>query len=173
MTTLTSHFSLSNFFPPSLDRLRMDSSVWVPKSVHPNRKNCSKKTQNSSRIYTAFGYAFLSVPFLLGLNLFDFKTFSWMNPLMTKGAAQFITEDDLPPLKASDESANLGKDLQRAMQKQYVPSLKLSCCVLIWRVVHFGKLFSLHTVAPLQSLPVSRSLKIFSRSCNLSCSAGF
>ena len=39
---------------------------------------------------------------------------------MTRGASQFITDQDLVPLKESDESANLGADLQRALQKQYV-----------------------------------------------------
>lgn len=43
-----------------------------------------------------------------------------MTPLMKKGASQFITEDDLPSLLPRDESANLGRDLDRALAKQYV-----------------------------------------------------
>jgi hypothetical protein len=39
---------------------------------------------------------------------------------MTKGASQLITDEDLVPLRESDESANLGADLQRALQKRYV-----------------------------------------------------
>lgn len=39
---------------------------------------------------------------------------------MKKGAAQFITEDDLPSLRPSDESGQLGKDLDRALVKQSV-----------------------------------------------------
>jgi hypothetical protein len=41
-----------------------------------------------------------------------------MTPLMKKGASQFITEDDLFPLKTSDESVNLGNKLKEAMEKQ-------------------------------------------------------
>lgn len=41
-----------------------------------------------------------------------------MTPLMKKGASQFITEDDLPSLKPSDEAANLERDLEKALVKQ-------------------------------------------------------
>jgi ATP-binding cassette subfamily C (CFTR/MRP) protein 1 len=41
-----------------------------------------------------------------------------MTPLMKKGASRVITEDDLFPLKESDESVHLGDDLKRAMEKQ-------------------------------------------------------
>jgi ATP-binding cassette subfamily C (CFTR/MRP) protein 1 len=41
-----------------------------------------------------------------------------MSPLMEKGASQFITEYDLPSIPPSDESANLGKDLEEALAKQ-------------------------------------------------------
>ena len=41
-----------------------------------------------------------------------------MSPLVKKGAIQYITEDDLPPLKPSDEASNLGEDLKQAMKKQ-------------------------------------------------------
>ena len=43
-----------------------------------------------------------------------------MSPLVKKGAIQFITEDDLPPLKPTDESVNLGDDLKQALKNQYV-----------------------------------------------------
>lgn len=43
-----------------------------------------------------------------------------MTPLMKKGVAQFITEDDLPSLRPSDESGQLGKGLDRALVKQSV-----------------------------------------------------
>ena len=46
------------------------------------------------------------------------QSFSWMSPLVEKGAIQFITEDDLPPLKPTDESHNLGEDLKRALKNQ-------------------------------------------------------
>jgi hypothetical protein len=37
---------------------------------------------------------------------------------MKKGAVQVITEDDLPPLKPTDESINLGEDLKQALKNQ-------------------------------------------------------
>ena len=37
---------------------------------------------------------------------------------MQRGAAQFITEDDLPPLKPSDESEHLGGRLEDALKRQ-------------------------------------------------------
>jgi len=37
---------------------------------------------------------------------------------MKKGATQFISAEDLPPLKSSDEAANLGEDLKHALKKQ-------------------------------------------------------
>ncbi|KAJ3500325.1 hypothetical protein NLJ89_g9851 [Agrocybe chaxingu] len=54
---------------------------------------------------------------LLTANIYSIWTFSWMTPLMKKGASQYITVDDLPPLKSSDESANLGQDLKNAMER--------------------------------------------------------
>ena len=51
-------------------------------------------------------------------NIFSKWSFSWMTPLMKKGVAQFITENDLPPLLEKDESANLGKALRAAMDTQ-------------------------------------------------------
>ena len=41
-----------------------------------------------------------------------------MSPLVKKGAIQFITEDDLPPLTPADESSNLGEDLKQALKNQ-------------------------------------------------------
>ena len=46
------------------------------------------------------------------------QSFSWMSPLVKKGAIQFITEDDLPPLKPADESYNLGEDLKQALKNR-------------------------------------------------------
>lgn len=50
-------------------------------------------------------------------NIFSIWTFGWMTPLMRKGAAQFITESDLPPLSSRDESRVLGLDLEKALAK--------------------------------------------------------
>ncbi|KIK09066.1 hypothetical protein K443DRAFT_672103 [Laccaria amethystina LaAM-08-1] len=52
----------------------------------------------------------------LTANLFSIWFFSWMTPLMQKGTAQFITEDDLPPLKSADESVNLGNELNKSLK---------------------------------------------------------
>lgn len=51
-------------------------------------------------------------------NIFSIWTFQWMTPLLRKGASQFITEDDLPPLLSKDESAKLGSDLEDALKRQ-------------------------------------------------------
>ncbi len=37
---------------------------------------------------------------------------------MQRGAAHFITEDDLPPLKPSDESERLGRRLEDGLKRQ-------------------------------------------------------
>ncbi|TFY72025.1 hypothetical protein EVG20_g1007 [Dentipellis fragilis] len=54
---------------------------------------------------------------LLTANLFSVWSFGWLTPLVRKGVSQYITEGDLPPLLTSDESANLGHDLKRALEK--------------------------------------------------------
>lgn len=55
---------------------------------------------------------------LLTANIFSVWTFSWLTPLMKRGAKQFITEDDLPELVPEDEASKLGQSLQRSMKKQ-------------------------------------------------------
>jgi hypothetical protein len=45
------------------------------------------------------------------------QSFGWMTALMRKGTQQFITEKDLPPLLDQDKSANLGRDLKKALEK--------------------------------------------------------
>lgn len=57
---------------------------------------------------------------LLTANLYSVWVFSWMDKLMQKGSREYITEKDLPGLLPSDESAQLGHRLQRALKKQYV-----------------------------------------------------
>ena len=42
---------------------------------------------------------------------------------MRKGASQFITESDLPPMIPEDESGALGDELQNARKKQWVLNL--------------------------------------------------
>jgi ATP-binding cassette, subfamily C (CFTR/MRP), member 1 len=44
--------------------------------------------------------------------------FSWMSPLVKKGAIQFITEEDLPPLQPTNKSISLGEDLKQALKNQ-------------------------------------------------------
>lgn len=62
---------------------------------------------------------------LLTANLFSIWTFSWMSGLMKKGASTFITEDDLPSLVPEDESASLGRRLQKALKKHKSLSVSL------------------------------------------------
>ena len=59
---------------------------------------------------------------LLTANLYSVWFFSWMDKLMQKGSKEYITEKDLPGLLAKDESAQLGRNLQTALKKQYVKS---------------------------------------------------
>lgn len=62
-------------------------------------------------------------------NLYSVWTFSWLTPLLQKGASQFITEDDLPPLPSKDESVKLGEELENALQKQYALFCFPSSCL--------------------------------------------
>jgi ATP-binding cassette subfamily C (CFTR/MRP) protein 1 len=55
---------------------------------------------------------------LLTANIFSKWSFGWLTPLMKKGVSRYITENDLPPLLARDESAKLSHDLQKALAKQ-------------------------------------------------------
>ncbi|KAF8844780.1 P-loop containing nucleoside triphosphate hydrolase protein [Paxillus ammoniavirescens] len=50
-------------------------------------------------------------------NVFSIWSFAWLTPLLKKGSQVIITEGDLPVLVPRDVSANLGNDLQRAMEK--------------------------------------------------------
>ncbi|KXN89408.1 Metal resistance protein YCF1 [Leucoagaricus sp. SymC.cos] len=54
---------------------------------------------------------------ILTANIFSIWFFGWMTPLMKKGVKQYISEQDLPALLPSDESENLGKNLENAMMK--------------------------------------------------------
>lgn len=54
----------------------------------------------------------------LTANVFSIWSFTWLSPLLRKGSQVVITMDDLPALVARDESANLGNDLQRALDKR-------------------------------------------------------
>ncbi|KAF5388715.1 hypothetical protein D9757_004866 [Collybiopsis confluens] len=50
-------------------------------------------------------------------NIFSSWSFSWMTPLMRKGAEDYITEQDLPDVQPKDESDLLGQRLKRALTK--------------------------------------------------------
>ncbi|KAG2056246.1 multidrug resistance-associated ABC transporter [Suillus hirtellus] len=50
-------------------------------------------------------------------NVYSIWSFAWLTPLMQKGSKEFITEIDLPALLPRDESENLGKDLESALEK--------------------------------------------------------
>ncbi|KAJ4473750.1 metal resistance protein YCF1 [Lentinula aciculospora] len=49
-------------------------------------------------------------------NIFGIWAFSWMTPLMRKGASQYISEADLPNVKPQDECDNLGHRLKDALK---------------------------------------------------------
>lgn len=55
---------------------------------------------------------------VLTANIFSIWSFAWLTPLLHKGSQVIITENDMPALVPRDESANLGDDLQRALEKQ-------------------------------------------------------
>jgi ATP-binding cassette subfamily C (CFTR/MRP) protein 1 len=55
---------------------------------------------------------------MLTANIFSIWSFGWLTPLLRKGSQVVVTEDDLPALAPRDESANLGSDLQCAIEKQ-------------------------------------------------------
>ncbi|THU99163.1 multidrug resistance-associated ABC transporter [Dendrothele bispora CBS 962.96] len=50
-------------------------------------------------------------------NVFSIWFFSWMTPLMRKGASQYIVEDDLPDIRPQDECERLGQKLKNALKK--------------------------------------------------------
>ncbi|KAF8636372.1 hypothetical protein AX17_003557 [Amanita inopinata Kibby_2008] len=54
---------------------------------------------------------------ILTANIFSKWSFAWLTPLMQKGSAQYITENDLPPLRPNDESKNLGCRLSEALKR--------------------------------------------------------
>jgi ATP-binding cassette subfamily C (CFTR/MRP) protein 1 len=56
---------------------------------------------------------------ILTANVYSRWLFVYMTPLMAKGAREYITERDLPPLVNEDESAKLGEDLRKARSMQY------------------------------------------------------
>jgi hypothetical protein len=107
-------------------------------------------------------------------NLFDCLTFGWMTPLMRKGAAQYITEHDLPPLLSRDDSASLGRDLQLALMKQCVLALFLEACFNILCAVHlYGRRCLSRMGYLLWWLLDSRSFKMGLLSFSHSCYDGY
>ncbi|KAF5351595.1 hypothetical protein D9758_007166 [Tetrapyrgos nigripes] len=54
---------------------------------------------------------------IITANIFSVWLFSWMTPLMRKGASQYVTEDDLPDIKQQDECERLGEKLKKALKK--------------------------------------------------------
>lgn len=53
-------------------------------------------------------------------NIFSRWSFSWMTPLLRKGATQYIVEGDLPPLLPKNAVDKIGDDLAEARRKQCV-----------------------------------------------------
>ncbi|KAM6496895.1 metal resistance protein YCF1 [Amanita muscaria] len=54
---------------------------------------------------------------ILRANIFSLWSFSWLSPLLRKGATTVIGEDDLPPLRPSHKSGYLGHYLEEALKK--------------------------------------------------------
>jgi hypothetical protein len=86
-----------------------------------------------------------------------------MTPLMQKGVKQYISEQDLPALLPSDESENLGSDLEIAMAKQC--ELLINVCetldnLLFIYLVRCGKLSLLLMADHTPWLPHSRPFRI-------------
>ncbi|KAJ3872855.1 multidrug resistance-associated ABC transporter [Lentinula edodes] len=54
---------------------------------------------------------------ILTANIFGNWAFSWMTPLMRKGASQYISEADLPNVRPQDECDKLGQRLKDALKK--------------------------------------------------------
>jgi hypothetical protein len=55
---------------------------------------------------------------ILTANIFSIWSFTWLTPMMQKGARRFITEEDLPSLRPKDKSDYLGHCLEEALKKQ-------------------------------------------------------
>lgn len=55
---------------------------------------------------------------LLSANVFSRWSFSYMTPMLKKGAKQYITDKDLPSLLKEDQAAELGQRLTSALAKR-------------------------------------------------------
>jgi hypothetical protein len=65
---------------------------------------------------------------IITANIFSIWSFGWMTPLMKKGVSAYISENDLPDLLSEDAATKLGDDLKKALDKQCVSRLGISCC---------------------------------------------
>jgi hypothetical protein len=111
---------------------------------------------------------------IITANLFDRWTFGWMTPLMRKGAAQYITEQDLPPPLSKDDSANLGYDFQLALAKQYAVFLFLEELSNSRNAANpCGWCCSSRMGRPFWALPVSKSSKTGLHFCSRSFCDGY
>ncbi|PFH45503.1 hypothetical protein AMATHDRAFT_82867 [Amanita thiersii Skay4041] len=54
---------------------------------------------------------------IMTANIYNRWSFSWLTPLMKKGAVKIVTENDLPPLRSCDESEYLGHQLENNLQR--------------------------------------------------------
>lgn len=57
---------------------------------------------------------------IMTANIYSRWTFGWMTPLMKKGASEYITENDLPPLLPTDESTKLANSLKMTLDRRCV-----------------------------------------------------
>jgi len=79
---------------------------------------------------------------LLTADIFTVWYFSWLSPIMQKGAKQPITEADLPELLERDESTLLGERLECAMKKRFV-LIPLISSIFVLKSVPCSKSLSL------------------------------
>ncbi|KAJ3985950.1 multidrug resistance-associated ABC transporter [Lentinula detonsa] len=82
-------------------------------------------------------------------NIFSIWAFSWMTPLMRKGALQYISEGDLPDVQPQDECNKLGQRLQDALKKQYEIYSHLS----LWKAlfIAYGRTYAFAALLKLLS----------------------
>ena len=55
---------------------------------------------------------------LLSANVFSRWSFSYMTPLLEKGAKEYITDNDLPSLLKQDQAAELSQKLTAGLAKR-------------------------------------------------------
>jgi ATP-binding cassette subfamily C (CFTR/MRP) protein 1 len=74
---------------------------------------------------------------ILTASIYSRWFFSYMTPLMKKGASQYITEEDLPPMVQEDTCGKLGDALIKAQSKQCVLAVFLVRTAITLQTFYF------------------------------------